>query len=119
MVSWVKDKNGKLKGTYKKNPILDTWVYNVMFPGGVVFQYAANMIAENMYSQIDSNSHHTLPLKEINNNRKSAMSVPIYDKFVVSKTGRKSIRKTTKEWDFLCLWRDDSTMSSPLKDIKE
>ena len=63
MVSRVKDKNGKLKGAYNKNPILNTRVYDVMFPDGAVFQYAANTIAENMYSQVDSNSHHTLLLK--------------------------------------------------------
>ena len=46
----VKDKNGKVKGTYNKNPILDTRVHNVMFPDGVVCQYEENIIAENMYS---------------------------------------------------------------------
>ena len=69
--SRVKDKNGKVKGTYNKNPILDTRVYGVMFPYGAVCQYAENIIAENMYSQVDSNVHHTLFLKEINYQRKS------------------------------------------------
>ena len=78
VVSWVKDNNEKLKCTYNKNPILDTRVYDVMFPDGAVCQYAANIIAENLYSQVDSNSHHTLILKEITDHRKSAMSVPIY-----------------------------------------
>ena len=40
VVSWVKDKYVKVKGTYNKNPILDTRVYDVMFPDGAVFQYA-------------------------------------------------------------------------------
>ena len=40
-----------------------------------------------MYSQVDSNGHHTLLLREITYHRKSAMAVPIGDKFVVSKTG--------------------------------
>ena len=63
MVIWVKDKDGKLKGTYKNNPILDTRVYDVMFPYGAVCQYAENIIAENMYSQVDSNGYHTILLK--------------------------------------------------------
>ena len=119
VVSRVKDKDGKLKGTYNKNPILDTKVYDVMFPDGAVCQYAANIIAENVYSQVDSNGHHTLLLKEITDHRKSAMSVPIDDKFVLSKTVRKSLRKTTKGWYFLCLWTDGSTTWAPLKDLKE
>ena len=47
------------------------------------------------------------------------MDVPIDDKFAVSKTGRKSLIKTTNGWDFLCLWKDGSTMWAPLKDFKE
>ena len=63
MVSRVKDKYGKVKGTYNNNPILDTMVYDIMFTDGAVCQYAENIIAENMYSQVDSNGHHTLLLK--------------------------------------------------------
>ena len=119
MVSWVKYKNGKVKGTCNNNPILNTRVYNVMFPDGAVLQYAENIIAENMYSQVDSNGHHTLLLKEITDHRRSAMDIPIDEKFVVSKTVSKSLRNTTKGWDLLCLWKDDSTTFSPMKDLKE
>ena len=45
MVSRVNDKDEKVKGTYNKNPILDTRVYNVMFPDEAVCHYAANIIA--------------------------------------------------------------------------
>ena len=72
-----------------------------------------------MYYQVDSNSYHTILLKEITDHRKSAMSVPIDDKFVVSKTVRKSLRKTTKGCYFLCLWKDGSTTWAPLKDLEE
>ena len=47
------------------------------------------------------------------------MAVPIEDKFLFSNTGRKSLRKTTKGWYFLCLWKDGSTTWAPLKDLKE
>ena len=90
-----------------------------MFPDGLVCQYAKNIIAENMYSQVDSNGHHTLLLKEITDHGKSEMAKHIYDKFVVSKTGRKRLRKTTKGWDFLCLRKYSSTKWAQLKDLKE
>jgi hypothetical protein len=32
------------------NPILDTRIYEVEFPDGEVLEYAANVIAENLYS---------------------------------------------------------------------
>ena len=115
----VKYKDGKVKGTYKNNPILYTRVYGVIFLDGAVCQYVTNIIADNMYSQYDSNGHYTLLLKEITDLRKSSMAVPIYDRFVVSKTGRKILGKTTKEWDFLCLWKYGSTTCSPMEDLKE
>ena len=83
LVSQMKDKYVKIKGTHNKNLILDTRVYDVMFPDGAVCQYAANIIVENMYSQVYSNGHHTLLLKEITDHRRSVMAVPIYDKFLV------------------------------------
>ena len=118
MVSQVKDKNGKVKGEYNKNTILNTRVYAVMFPDGAVCQYAENIIAENMYSQDDSNGHHTLLLKEIIDHRKSAMDVPIDEKFFISKTVSKSLRNNTKGWDLICLWKYGSTTWAPLKDLK-
>ena len=93
MVIWVKDKNGQVKGNYNNNTILNTRVYGVMFPDGAVCQYAANKIAENMYSQVESNVHHNLLLKEVTNHSKSAMDVPIDDNFVVSNTGRKVLER--------------------------
>ena len=72
-----------------------------------------------MYSQVDSNGPNTIPLKESTNHRKSAMDVPIDENFVVSNTGKKSIRKTTNGWDLICLWKDCSTPWAPLKDLKE
>ena len=72
-----------------------------------------------MYYQVDSKGHHTLLLKEITDHRKSAMYVPIDDKFVIYKNFRKSLRKNTKVWDLLCLWKDGSTTWDPLKDLKE
>ena len=63
VVSWVKDKDGKVRGKYNNNPILYTRVYDVMFPDGAVCQYAEKIIADNMYSQVDSNGHHTLLLE--------------------------------------------------------
>ena len=71
VVIWVKDKNRKVKETYNKNYIIDTRVYDVMFPDGAVFQYVANIIADNMYSQIYPNGRHTLLLKEITDHNKS------------------------------------------------
>ena len=38
---------------FNHSPILNTKVYDVMFPDGAVQQYSANTIVENIYSQVD------------------------------------------------------------------
>ena len=46
--------DGKVTGTYNDNPILNAVLYKVEFPDGQVREYAANVIAENMLTQVDS-----------------------------------------------------------------
>ena len=72
-----------------------------------------------MYYRVYSKGRHTLLLKEITDHRKSAITVSIDDKFVVSKAVRKSLRKINKGWDILCLWKYGSTTWAPLKYLKE
>jgi hypothetical protein len=50
----VKDKNGKPIGLRNANPLLNTRECKVEFPNGTVEALQANLIAENMFSQIDS-----------------------------------------------------------------
>ena len=53
-----KDLDGKIIGTYDEKPFLNTIIYDVEFPDGKIKDYAANVIAENMYSQVDLEGHH-------------------------------------------------------------
>ena len=45
--------DGKTTGAYSKQPQLNTVIYNVKFDDGEVKEYAADVIAENMLSQVD------------------------------------------------------------------
>jgi hypothetical protein len=45
--------NGNVAGTYDEN-LCNTMIYEVEFPDGQLKEYAANVIAENMLSQVDS-----------------------------------------------------------------
>ena len=53
----LKDAAGKEKGRYDSNPILNTRVYEVMFPDGAMKEYTANIIAENMWAGVDQEGH--------------------------------------------------------------
>ena len=46
-------------GKYDSNPILNTMVYDVMIPDGSIREYGANIIADNMYSQVYSEGFRT------------------------------------------------------------
>ena len=53
-----KDFNGVNIGKYNPNPVLDTRVYDVMFPDGAIEQYASNIIADNLLNQVDPEGRH-------------------------------------------------------------
>ena len=58
-------------GIRDPNPILNTAVYNVQYLNGVVTQYEASIIAENLYVQVDMDGYISLILDSIVNHRKT------------------------------------------------
>ena len=48
--SQSKDEDGHIIGKYDRNPMLNTMVYDVEFPGGAICEYGANVIVEIIYS---------------------------------------------------------------------
>ena len=44
-------------GTYDSKPVLNSIIYDVLFPDGVVKQYSANTIAQSLYSTLDSEGY--------------------------------------------------------------
>ena len=59
------DRNGNPIVAYNSISILNTRIYEVMFPGGSVQKFEANIITENMYSQVDEDKHRYMLLDEI------------------------------------------------------
>jgi hypothetical protein len=49
-----RDQDGQLIGRSNKNPVLDTSLYDVEFDDGRVGTYSANIIAENIFEQVDT-----------------------------------------------------------------
>ena len=45
--------DGTPAGTYDEDPNLNLMVYEVEFPDGMIKEYAANVIAQNILSQVD------------------------------------------------------------------
>lgn len=114
-----KDSDGNVVGTFNENPILNTIVYDVEFPDGAVRQYAANIIAENMYSQVDSEGFQYELLDSIIDCAKDGNALEKGQEYVVTKRGRQRISHTTAGWKLLVLWKGGGEQWIPLKDLKE
>ena len=65
----ARDDNGELIGKANPNPRLDTSELEVEFEDGSVDRYHANIIAENLFSQVDSEGRRFRVLEEIVDHR--------------------------------------------------
>jgi hypothetical protein len=100
-----RDKDGNPVGRHNNNPILDTRVYEVEFSDGQVLEYAANLIAENMYSEVDDEGHHQVMFDEITNHKSDKSAVLPDDGWTIL-NGNKHRRIIPKGWK-LCGCRNE------------
>ena len=112
--------DGTVVGTYDENPMLNSIVYEVEFPDGQVREYSANVIAENMLTQVDSDGY-SLSLMEaiVDYQKDESVAVAKEDKYVYTKSGQRRLRQTTAGWKLLVKWRDGSESWIKLSALKE
>jgi hypothetical protein len=112
--------DGRTVGSYDDNPYLNSVVYEVEFPDGQVKEYAANVIAENMLTQVDSEGYSITMMEGIVDYKKDeATAVPKSEKYLVTRRGQKRLRQTTTGWKLLVRWANGQESWIPLKDMKE
>jgi hypothetical protein len=119
VVKRAKGEDGNPIGLYNRNPLLDSREYTVEFPDGTTAEYTANIIAENLFSQSDSEGNQYVILKEICDHKKDGRAILKEDGFTTSKNGNKVPKTTTKGWNLLVEWKDGSSDWIALKDLKE
>ena len=95
-------------GVAHSNPMLDTRVYEITFPNGHTKECAANVIVENIYSQVDVDGNRLLLLKAIMDHHKDDTAIAVDDNWIQHGIYR-SLRCTTQGWQLKVLWRDDTT----------
>ena len=108
------DDNGNPIGTANKNPILDSRMYEVEFMDGTKERLTANIIAENVMSQVDAEGNRQMLLREIIDHR---CDLPTTN--MNGDRKRKQQQSTIDGWTMCCEWKDGSTSWVPLKEIKE
>ena len=115
----IRNPDGTLKGTSNQNPILDTREYRVEFGDGSYQDYSANVLVENLYSQIDDNGTSFSLLKSIIGHRKKEDAIPISNGYITLPSGSRKRIITTRGWDMQVEWVDGTSSWIPLADIKE
>ena len=78
--------DGKVAGKFDNNPYLNSIMYKVELADGRIKEYGANIIAENMFTQVDSDGF-SLALMEgiINYQHDDSIAIPKADKYITEK----------------------------------
>ena len=106
--SRAQDQDGCLIGKHNTNPILDSRAYEVVFPDGEVAEYAANVIALNMYSLCNPSGNQYLMLKSITGHKTGKTAYTYHDP--IKKIGSNChYPRTTKGWQLCVEWKDGMT----------
>ena len=112
--------DGKVVGSYDPDPFLNSIIYEVELPDGSIKEVGANIIAENILSQVDEDGFSTTLMEAIVDYRvDTATAVRKGDHYVYTKSGQRRLRKTTLGWEFLLRWRDGNETWVKLKDLKD
>jgi hypothetical protein len=111
--------DGNYVGRAHKIPKLDSRIFVVRFPDGDEKDIAYNILAEHLYSQIDSEGKRHRLFNGIINHRRLDSAIDKTDQYRLMNNGRRTKKKTTAGWDLEIEWKDGSTSWVPLKDIKE
>ena len=119
VVERLKNADGTLLGTANQNPILDTRQYKVDFGDGTYSDYAANLIIENLYDQVDEDGRSHQIFVSISDHRRLDTAISDSNGFVTLPSGVRKRRITTIGWDMKVDWIDGTSSWVPLSDIKE
>ena len=111
--------DGKVAGKYDDNPYLNSIMYEVELADGRIKEYGANIIAENMLTQVDSDGF-SLSLMEglIDYEHDDSVAIPKTNKYITTSRGQRRLRKTTAGWKLLVKWRDQSESWVKLSELK-
>ena len=113
------DKDGKPIGVANSNPLLDSRQYDVEYIDGKLETMTANIIAENLFAQVDDDGNRFLLIDEIEDHRKTKNAIPITEGMITTKSGLPRKRRTTQGWQFLVKWKGGTTDWVELKDLKD
>ena len=95
-----RDHDGVLIGKSHDNPVLNTTVYNKETPDGNIHEYTANVIAQNLWNQVDDDGYNYNSLYEVIGHRRNDDAISQEAGFFETSNGIRRKVITTKGWDF-------------------
>jgi hypothetical protein len=117
VIKRAKGEDGNPIGVRNNNPVLDTRRYTVRLMDGSEQEFAANQIAENLYSQVNEYGQHELLFREIVNHR----NVPDFKdgtETMPTKHGQNwKLPKTTKGVEIQVRFRDETLTWIPMNEV--
>jgi DNA-binding HxlR family transcriptional regulator len=113
------DSDGALICTRNANPLLDSRQYDVEFPDGSTEAFTANLITENLLSQVNAKGWSYSVMSEIVDHYTNGKAMSKGNASKMTKRSREQLSHTTQGWEIQVEWKDGSTSWVPLKDLKE
>jgi hypothetical protein len=114
------DEEGKPIGYAHANPLLDSRRYKIEYvDGGHLDKLTANVIAENLISQVDEKGRRPMMLGEIMDHRVLHNAIRRSEGTYVNSYGVKRRKMTACGWELLVEWKDGSSDWVALEDLKE
>ena len=95
----LKDNQGQPIGIASDNPILDTRMYEVEYQDGHTAALALNIIAENLFAQVDEEGNRLVLFDEIVDVRTDGTQVLQQDALVTMSSGTQRWVTMTKGWE--------------------
>ena len=83
-------------------------IYNVEFPDGIIKEYTTNIIAENMYTQVDQYGRSRVILDRILNFKEDDTALSKNNTYITNKSGCRRIRQLTLRLKFFIRYKDGS-----------
>lgn len=111
--------NGQVLEEYNSNPTLILIIYDILFHGGSVKQYAANAIVESLYSTLDNEGHSKAVFDSILEYAKDNRIIDNANKYIKNNKGNIRLCKTAIRLSVLIRYKNQSESWAPFKLMKE
>ena len=113
------DKNNLSIGKPNSNPTLDSRKYEVEYLDGTLEVLSANIIAENLTSQVDNEGHRNCMLDETVEHRNDNNVISTTDSVYTDQNNITRQQYNTKGWQICVQLKDGSSNLVEMKDIKD